>query len=448
MKTGSLRLRVTVATLIVLAIVLAGVVASTTLLYRSSLQRDVRGQLENAALAFEKARPGQQQKQLIASLALEGIATDVQTGQSSLPPAKAAASGTPPIKPGASVTSSGSLFVLTDVRPDGARVTFSSSDARIAHSVKRLLVVELLVALVALALAALVLRRVTTATLRPLTEIERTATGIAAGDTSRLAPTRSDTELGRLAVAFDRMVDSLEAAASRAQRSEAAMRRFLADASHELRAPAAVLQASAETLLREQPERPERDRIEARLAQEAAHLGRLLDDLLSLARVEAHAPGTGEVIDLAALARTSLREALPENGDVDVTTELADGTCVRGDSGALTRAIRNLLDNAISAAGRAGHVLIDVHPANGHGLVCVVDDGPGVPSPERARIFDRFVRLEHAHAPGTGLGLAIAREIARQHGGDISCDPVERGASFTLRLPLQLPREGVVQPDY
>ena len=109
---------------------------------------------------------------------------------------------------------------------------------------------------------------------------------------------------------------------------------------------------------------------------------------------------------------------------------------MRGDAHALTRVVRNLLDNAATAPRRTGGSGVELDGTATEALVRVVDDGPGVPPAERERIFERFVRLDPSGGrPGAGLGLAIARGIARQHGGDLRCDSVERGASFTLLLP-------------
>jgi two-component system, OmpR family, sensor kinase len=98
--------------------------------------------------------------------------------------------------------------------------------------------------------------------------------------------------------------------------------------------------------------------------------------------------------------------------------------------------VRNLLDNAATAAPGGGRIRLELDGTPSEALVRVVDDGPGVPPADRERIFERFVRLDgRSGRPGAGLGLAIARGIARQHGGDLRCDTVERGASFTLLLP-------------
>src|SRR4029079_14234747 len=124
------------------------------------------------------------------------------------------------------------------------------------------------------------------------------AGGMAAGDVGRRwRPSRADTELGRMATAFDRMVDALQEALDRSRTSEAATRQFLADASPELRTPIARLQATAETLLREQPARPDRDALEARLAGDAARLGRLVADLLDLARLDGAQGGLRTAVD-------------------------------------------------------------------------------------------------------------------------------------------------------
>jgi signal transduction histidine kinase len=212
------------------------------------------------------------------------------------------------------------------------------------------------------------------------------------------------------------------------------MRRFLADASHELRTPIAALQASAETLLREQPPRPERDALEARLARDAARLGRLVDDLLDLARLEGGAAAARDAVDLASVACSALEAAGTREAGVRVSLSLGERATVDGDAGALERAVRNLLDNA-AAAAPGGNVELAVRRCDDVVELSVADDGPGVPAGEHERVFERFVRLGQTAGRSGGLGLAIARRIARQHGGDLTCDDVPRGARFTLRLP-------------
>jgi two-component system, OmpR family, sensor kinase len=300
MKTGSLRARVILSTLAVLAVVLAGVVTAVTLAYRAKLNGDLHTRLARAGASVERAGSAAQAKRLLPGLALEGIAIHITP-----PPATAKPPSTP-AKP-ATIQARGSLLVLDEVLPDETKLSFSASRTSIDDAVNNLLLIELLVAAAALALATLLVLQSTRTALRPLSSVIETARRIARGDSNlRLDPSRTDTELGSLAQAFDQMVDALERAIEEARASDAATRRFLADASHELRTPIAALQASIETLLREQPERPESDRLEAAVARESERLGRLVDDLLGLARLEAHPTRTP--VDLAA---TPSRAATP-----------------------------------------------------------------------------------------------------------------------------------------
>jgi two-component system, OmpR family, sensor kinase len=435
MRTGSLRLRVAVATLALLAVVLGVVVTTVTLAYRSSLQRDLRHRLTNAGSAVQRAGTGTSAKALVQGLALEGIATQISSATPPLPLGKGGPSTPAPVKTGEAISSHGSLLVLEEHLPDGALVRFSTSERGINHDVRRLLVVELVVAAVALLVAALLVLQLTKAALRPLALMIETAARIASGSRLlRLQPTRTDTELGQMAATFDRMVDALEAAAANAESAEAAMRRFLADASHELRTPVAALQASAESLLRRQPERPLRDELEASLAGDAARLGRLIDDLLNVARLESSPPPTSEPVDLTQLVRAQVEQARRGQSTPTINLE-AEPVFVRGEASGLERILRNLIDNALAATPLEGEIRIGVASSNGTARVSVSDTGPGIPEEERERVFERFVRFSNGHAGGSGLGLAIARRIARQHGGDLTCDPVPHGAAFTLRLP-------------
>ena len=425
MKTGSLRGRVILATLAMLAIVLAAVVTAVTLAYRSKLDGDLSNRLRNAGAALEHAGSAANAKPLLAGLALEGIATRFSGAPSTAP-------ATTP----ASIRTRGSLLVLDEVLPDRTQVSLSASHSSIDDSVTNLLLIELAVAAGALVLAALLVFFVTRTALRPLSAVIETATRIAHGQSKlRLEPSRKDTELGRLAVAFDQMVDALEAAIDEARASDAATRRFLADASHELRNPIAALQASVETLLREQPERPERDRLEAAVARDSERLGRLVDDLLGLARLEAHPARTPT--DLASIVRSLVEEARTRAPETAIMLSADDDTTVRGDPDAIERVLRNLVDNALAAVQPSGRIDVQLRRIDGYVVAQVADDGPGVPEEQRQRIFERFVRLDPGK-PGHGLGLAIARRIARQHEGDLTCDPSASGASFTLRLPAEL----------
>jgi signal transduction histidine kinase len=230
------------------------------------------------------------------------------------------------------------------------------------------------------------------------------------------------------------MVDSLEDAVAQATRSEAAMRRFLADASHELRTPIAALQATIETLLREQPPRPRRDQLEAEVARGTQRLGRLVDDLLNLARLEANEPLRSEAVDLGEVSEALVIEARSRT-PAQILINHDGPVIVIGDPDALARALRNLLDNAVRAGGESGRIVVELQRSAGRVRATVSDDGRGVPADARERIFDGFVRLDSNAGAGTGLGLAIARAIAKQHHGTVTCENCDNGARFTLELP-------------
>ena len=150
----------------------------------------------------------------------------------------------------------------------------------------------------------------------------------------------------------------------------------------------------------------------------------------------------GQPLDLAEVAREATEQARLRSFGADVSLHLGQGTRVLGDADSLVGALRNLVENALAAARSGGHVKIAVRTVDTEAEARVTDDGPGIPEADRERIFERFVRLDGAGSGGTGLGLAIARRTARRHGGDVTCDAVNRGASFTMRLPLYSPTSG------
>jgi signal transduction histidine kinase len=169
------------------------------------------------------------------------------------------------------------------------------------------------------------------------------------------------------------------------------------------------------------------------MVREAQRAGRLVDELLLMARLDGADPAAAlrrEPVDLAELAGQVAAAQQLLGADVRAETEPA---LVEGDPEQLARVLTNLADNGRQAGGR---VLIAVRRDGGQAVVEVTDDGPGVPPAERDRVFERFVRL--AAGPGrNGLGLPIALAVARAHGGDLTCEDASAGARFVLRLPAE-----------
>jgi signal transduction histidine kinase len=242
-------------------------------------------------------------------------------------------------------------------------------------------------------------------------------------------------EIRRLALTMNGMLDRLEGSAT-------AQRRFVADASHELRSPLSTLQVGLELLhtrLRSGDISGGPVSV-AILREETDRLGRLVADLLLLARVDEHGLVLRrEDVDLDDLIDAEVRRvgAMPDSR-VSATVRPVR---VSGDRNQLGRALRNLVDNAVRHARTT--VGLRLWAADGWAHLDVSDDGPGIPPADRVRVFERFVRLEEGRqraTGGTGLGLAIVLEIINAHGGAITVSDTEGGgATFHLTLPLPPP---------
>jgi signal transduction histidine kinase len=219
--------------------------------------------------------------------------------------------------------------------------------------------------------------------------------------------------------------------------------RFIADASHELRAPLARMRTELEVDLAH-PEDSDPWRTHRSALEEIERLQRLVDDLLQLARTDAAAsrPATS-VVDLDDLV---LAEAERVRAAGRVHVDLSDLSAAQtvGDPDGLARAIRNVADNAARHARTT--VAFSLAESDGHAVLAVADDGPGIPAGEVERVFERFTRLDPARQVdgGAGLGLAIARDIVTRHGGTIVVDPeYDAGARLVVTLPASVGQRGL-----
>jgi signal transduction histidine kinase len=226
------------------------------------------------------------------------------------------------------------------------------------------------------------------------------------------------------------------------RRTFAAQLRFVADASHELRTPAAVIRATAEVLEREALVAPEGSPLIADIVAESDRLGRLVGDLLVLSST-----GSADLIlerhslDLADLAREAVRRVEPLAGErhVDVVVDAPGTAIVDGDRDRLVQLVLILVDNAIDHAPVGTTVEVSVARHGGSAILAVTDHGPGIPPSDRERVFEPFARLDpgaRRRGGGAGLGLAIARRIAQAHGGSIAAlAGPGGGARFEVTLP-------------
>ena len=219
----------------------------------------------------------------------------------------------------------------------------------------------------------------------------------------------------------------------RVARAEAAQRRFVSDASHELRSPVAAVRQHAEVALAH-PGRADAQALAGTVHDEAVRMQRLVDDLLLLARADEGAPvAPRRPVDLDDLVLEELRRLRAATG-LRIDGTAVGAARVAGDEDALRRLVRNLGENAARHA-RTRVVFTLADPGDGRVRLVVEDDGPGIPAADRARVFERFVRLDESRsrgAGGAGLGLAIVAEVAAAHGGSVR---VEDGARFVVTLP-------------
>ncbi|HEX2312099.1 MAG TPA: HAMP domain-containing sensor histidine kinase, partial [Thermomonospora sp.] len=233
---------------------------------------------------------------------------------------------------------------------------------------------------------------------------------------------------------------SVNVTLERLQRFVEAQRKFVADASHELRSPLTALRAQLEVALAH-PDDEDWPAVALSALAEADRLQRVVTDVLMLAKLDAGVRTEREPVDLGELARTEATER-PRRVPVHVQVrDVAHPVVVSGSRSQLVRVLTNLLDNAERHA--RSEIRIEVYREDGEAVLEVADDGSGIPPEDRERVFQRFQRLRESRqrdAHGTGLGLPIARDVAVAHGGTLTAGESEQGgALLVLRLPLREP---------
>jgi signal transduction histidine kinase len=266
--------------------------------------------------------------------------------------------------------------------------------------------------------------------LRPVEAIRREVETIGAGELHRRVPEPNQAdEIGRLAGTMNAMLARLDDATKR-------QRRFVADASHELRSPLTGMRAQLEVDLAH-PDQADWQATEKDVLLEAIRLQHLVGDLLVLAASDESAldTSTRAPVDLDEIV-LSLARRLRTRTTHRIDTTGVSGAQLSGNAAALARAVANLLDNADRHA--ATTVTVTLAESDTAVTFTVADDGPGIPEDQQQRVFERFTRLDDGRARdegGTGLGLAITHDVVVSHGGTITVDNTP-GARFTVTFPL------------
>lgn len=440
----SLRARLTVATITVMAAVIAAAAGLLVWRVHDSLIAGLDATATRQAMAIATAIGVDQRPTIPAHLA-PGTGAQVVTERGRVVISSSNLEGEPrlfnfpPHPTGAAVrgvaatplgdNSPYRVAAVSASAPDGTRylVYVGQPMDEVATSVTQLETALALGAPALVVVLALLTWGLVGRSLKPVDVLRRQAAEITVTDLHRrvdVPPTED--ELARLAVTLNDLLARLEASLDQ-------QRQFVADAAHELRSPVAAVLAQLEVghAYGAGDASPEA----TALIREVRRLSRLVDDLLALARLDASPHRAGIPVDLddVVFAETN---ALRHRTNLALETSGVTAARVRGDAGLLLRVVRNLLDNAARHA--RSRITVQLMPEGNDVVLTVADDGPGIPEAHRQRIFERFTRLEDGRARdagGVGLGLSIVRDVVAAHDGQVGVEDNAPGARITIRLP-------------
>ncbi|MEV0978342.1 HAMP domain-containing sensor histidine kinase [Streptomyces sp. NPDC049915] len=285
--------------------------------------------------------------------------------------------------------------------------------------------------------------------LRPLSRVAATATRVselplASGEVA-LPPRAPESdprgEVGRVAAAFNRMLGHVEDALTKRHAGEERLRRFAADASHELRTPVASVRGHAElALLHPGPVPPEISRALERIAAESSRMGEMVDEMLLLARLDAGRPLESHPVDLTRLVLDAVTDARAAGPGHRWTLDLPEEpVTVAGDAHRLHQVLANLLANARGHTPPGTKVTVSLTSDGPDAVLTVHDDGPGIPADLQPDVFERFTRADHRRTRtpggGAGLGLSIVSAVTKAHGGSVEVESRAGSTVFRVRIP-------------
>lgn len=347
----------------------------------------------------------------------------------------------------------GEYWVAASATPDGRTVVTGLPLGPMHSTLARLDLTLALASLGALLITGIAGSLIVRRTMRPLEEVARIASDVAAMPldsgtvtlAERAPPEREGTEVGEVSRALNHLLDNVEGALDSRQRSEERMRRFIADASHELRTPLTSIRGYTEMLRLTEDLSEDGSRSVDRLDAQSRRMTALVEDLLLLARLDDGAPRADDELDLGEIVVESVLDAQVTGSDHAWTLDVPDEpVTVRGDPRQLTQVVVNLLSNARKHTPAGTSVAARLRIAGGptgrrEAVLEVADDGPGIPAHLHQEVFGRFTRADAARSGGegtSGLGLPIVRAIVQSHGGTIDLDSEPGRTVFTVLLPL------------
>ncbi len=482
-RVWSLRLRLLVGQIVVLAIVCVGITAATELALLHHLVAQLDGQL--AGTSYRSAqmypepphqgwrrqhvypRPGPgprfldapgQPAGMVAAVVSHGNTVDAGYTTGSGDRAELSATAQRQLSAIAGSRKPVTLnldglgryrVVAAPSRNGGDVIVTGLSMANVDATLMRMLAIFGIVTVIALVAATtagvIIIRRA----LAPLRRVAQTATKVAGlplarGEVElpvrvREADANPSTEVGQLGAALNQMLDHIAAALSARQASETRVRQFVADASHELRTPLAAIRGYTELTQRMGDDREAVAQAMSRVASETERMTRLVEDLLLLARLDSGRPLEREPVDLSRLAVDAVSDAHVAGPDHQWELDLPEEpVVVTGDAARLHQVLTNLLANARVHTGAGTVVTTRLSSEGSHTVLQVIDNGPGIPAALQSEVFERFARGDSSRSRkggSTGLGLAIVSAVVKAHDGTIVVDSAPGRTEFTVRLP-------------
>ncbi|WP_077087264.1 sensor histidine kinase [Mycobacterium rhizamassiliense] len=484
-RVWSLRLRLLVGQLVVLALVCIGITAATELALNQNLMKQLDTQLgaasyRSALMYPEPNRPGWHHEHsnyprpgpgprfldapgqpagMVAAVVSEG--TTVDAGYLTSSGTRAALSDKAQSQLAAISGSRNPTtldldglgryrVVAAPSRRGGDLIVTGLSMSDVDATSVRMLVIFGIVTAVALAAATIAGLVIIRRALAPLRRVAATARKVADLPLSRgevELPVRvregdanPSTEVGQLGSALNRMLDHVAAALEARQASETRVRQFVADASHELRTPLAAIRGYTELTQRMGDDREAVAHAMSRVASETERITRLVEDLLLLARLDSAQPLEREPVDLSRLAVDAVSDAHVAGPDHQWELDLPEEpVMVTGDAARLHQVLTNLLANARIHTGAGTVVTTRLSTEPTQSVLRVIDNGPGIPTALQSEVFERFARGDTSRSRkggSTGLGLAIVSAVVKAHNGTISVASSPGHTEFTVRLPL------------
>ncbi|MBV8067319.1 MAG: HAMP domain-containing histidine kinase [Candidatus Eremiobacteraeota bacterium] len=311
-----------------------------------------------------------------------------------------------------------------------------SNDATLVSTVRSFLLPLLVGLIVAIACGILIARALTRQAVRPLDDVTAALRRFAAGDlTPQAIPADPRHELGALAAAYNGAIERMERAFASRDRANASMRQFIADAGHQLRTPLTVVQGFIAILRRGGFESPaDREHILDTMNDQSRIMGALIDKLILLERWEnPEALGSAPPIDVGTLVADLVAPIADAHPERRFAVSTQTGILAAIDPTELGYVVTNLTDNAVKYG--VGQIGVQVQAKDSSAVIEVSDQGPGIPSTDASRVFDRFYRGTQRDVPGSGLGLAIVKRAVERAHGTVSLDSSPNGSRFIVKLP-------------